>query len=309
VETPFSWVVLTDRHAYKFKKPVDRGESRLRTAEQRRQASADEVWLNRRLAEGVYLGVVAINRDGSGDLRVGGAGTPIEWAVKMRRLPQSVNMRWLLQNEDLGSSRILALAERLAQFYQSSPPQSDRVSDFVARLRRRIDDDRLLSRQTPAKLRKQAVQARRAQHAYLEGAQMVLHLRVCDGRIVDGHGDLRPEHVFFERLPAIIGCVEYSAERRRRDALDDLSGLTLECRRVGRDDVAETLTTKFRACTGDDAYPHLEAFYRSLHACERAGAAVAAISGGEVRDAAVRRQLAAAESWINEAHRDLAGLA
>src|SRR5919108_1813852 len=63
-ETHISLVFLTDRYAYKIKKPVDLGFLDFSTLEQRRFYCEQELTLNRRLSSGVYLQVVALRRDG-----------------------------------------------------------------------------------------------------------------------------------------------------------------------------------------------------------------------------------------------------
>lgn len=298
VETPLSWVFLNDRHAYKIKKAVDVGEARYRSLANRRQACTDEIWLNGRLAAGVYLGVMPLVRDSTGEIRLGGNGDAVEWAVKMRRLRDDRNLLWLINHDELTKEHIGMLGDVLANFYFTIPPESNVLDDVCERLRRRVDDDRLLHVRLPATLQQAVHRIRAAQADYLYGSRMVLNLRVCDGRVVDGHGDLRPEHVFMERQPAIIDCVEYHAVRRKMDALDDLCGLTMECLRLGRNDVAEAVVSTYRRRTGDECFEHLEAFYRSLHACARA--AVAAV------DAASERQhrLTAAASYLEQAVRD-----
>jgi len=86
IETHISHVFLTDRFAYNIKKPVQFEFLDFSTLEQRRWMSAEEVRLNRRLAPDAYLDVVPIVRDSSGNVRVEQKGTPIERAIKMRRL-------------------------------------------------------------------------------------------------------------------------------------------------------------------------------------------------------------------------------
>jgi aminoglycoside phosphotransferase family enzyme len=232
VETPLSWVLLTSRHAYKIKKAVDLGEARYRSPTRRRQACIDEVWLNRRLAPGVHLGVVPVAADSRGELRLGGKGVAVEWAVKMRRLRDDRNMRGLITRNELTTDQVITLANLLANFYFGSPPETNVLDDLCLHLRRRVEDVEFENRpdfEAPIKIRQALLRIRDAQSEYLQGARMVLTLRVCDGRVVEGHGDLRPEHIFLERRPAIIDCVEYSAACRRSDALDDLCALTMEC--------------------------------------------------------------------------------
>src|SRR5438270_1798519 len=72
VETHISWVFLTDQYVYKLKKPVRFAFLDYSTLELRRAACTEEVRLNSRLAPGIYLGVVPITRDTSGQLHVGG---------------------------------------------------------------------------------------------------------------------------------------------------------------------------------------------------------------------------------------------
>ena len=56
VETHISWIFLTDRYAYKLKKPVRFEFLDFSTTDLRHRACLDEVQLNRRLAPDVYLG-------------------------------------------------------------------------------------------------------------------------------------------------------------------------------------------------------------------------------------------------------------
>src|SRR6516164_9511002 len=87
VETHFSWVFLTDRYVYKLKKPL-RGEGfDFSSPDSRRRNAAVEVRLNRRLACGVYVGVVPLTLEGGCDLAIAGKGVVIDWLVKMIRLP------------------------------------------------------------------------------------------------------------------------------------------------------------------------------------------------------------------------------
>jgi aminoglycoside phosphotransferase family enzyme len=303
-ETDVSWVFVTERHAYKIKKPVDVGEARYRAPARRRAACLDEVWLNRRLAPDAYLGVVAVTLEPSGELRLGGKGEPVEWAIKMRRLRAERGMLRLIEHGELTTAHINLLAEALADFYRGSPPQTVVLDELCARLRSRIEDRWSIAPSWPADIGRELIPIRAAQSAFLDGARLMLNMRVCDGRVVDGHGDLRPEHVFFERRPVIIDCAEYSPARRKTDALDDLSALTMECQRLGRDDVAGAVTAAYRRATGDACLPQLEAFYRSLHACTRAAAAAA--PGG---DAASAPRIAEFESYLAQAHRDVQAFA
>src|SRR4030095_6185902 len=83
IETHISWVLLTGEFAYKIKKPVDFGFLNFSTLALRRHYCDEEVRLNRRFAESLYLDVVPITLE-DGVARFGGSGEPIEYAVRMR---------------------------------------------------------------------------------------------------------------------------------------------------------------------------------------------------------------------------------
>lgn len=303
VETAMSWVLLTDHHAFKVKKTIDFGDAQYRSPSRRRQACTDEIWLNRRLAPKAYLGVVSLVRNESDELRLGGKGTPVDWAVKMRRLCGERSLTSLLAHGEDVSLPLTALGGMLAEFYTAAPPALSSLDDFLARLERRLLDREILSNPWPPRILRMLKHVRAAQRNYLAGAHTILALRLCDGRVVEGHGDLRPEHVFFDRQPTVIDCAEYSAECRQADALDDLSSLAVDLMILGHASAVEVLMAAYRTRAHDEEYRHLEAFYRSLHDCARAKALVAEqVLGGRSLGSAVWAQ---AEQRVGQAARDV----
>src|SRR6476469_686298 len=86
IETHISWVFLAGDRVVKVKRPVHFGFVDHSTVELRRHSCDEEVRLNRRLTDDVYIGVVPITRCRKG-LEVDGRGETVEWATHMRRLP------------------------------------------------------------------------------------------------------------------------------------------------------------------------------------------------------------------------------
>src|SRR6516225_4211162 len=80
-QTQISAVFLAGPYAYKVKKPVNPGFLDFSTLAKRLHYCQEEVRLNRRLAQQVYLGVVPVVRCHEG-LRFEGEGEAVEWAVK-----------------------------------------------------------------------------------------------------------------------------------------------------------------------------------------------------------------------------------
>src|SRR5713226_1506542 len=90
-QTHISVIFLAGPYAYKIKKPVQFGFLDFGTLEKRHHFCEEEVRLNRRLAPEIYLGVVPVTTSGTG-LQMEGHGEPVEWAVKMQRLPEEATL-------------------------------------------------------------------------------------------------------------------------------------------------------------------------------------------------------------------------
>src|SRR5450759_1945705 len=122
IETHMSWVFLTDRHAYKLKKPVRYDYLDYRSLEARRQSCEDEIRLNRRLAPDVYLAAVALIVDAKGRMRLDGEGTVVDWLVKMRRLPADQMMDYAIAAKALTLDDVRSVATFLSRFYLECTP-------------------------------------------------------------------------------------------------------------------------------------------------------------------------------------------
>src|SRR5690606_10963578 len=110
IETHFSWVFLTDTHAWKLKKPVRYDSLDFRTPALRRRDCEEEVRLNRRLAPHVYLGVVPLTVDEKGRLAIGGAGQEVDWLVHMLRPPHERMLDHLLVTRALARAEVEPVA-------------------------------------------------------------------------------------------------------------------------------------------------------------------------------------------------------
>ncbi|RZI90561.1 MAG: hypothetical protein EOP15_04180, partial [Pseudomonas sp.] len=83
IETHISWVLLTGEYAYKIKKPMNFGFLDFTGLDQREHFCNEELRLNQRLTDDLYLDVLPIT--GSAEApQLGGEGAPIEFALRMR---------------------------------------------------------------------------------------------------------------------------------------------------------------------------------------------------------------------------------
>jgi len=271
VETHISWVFLTRRYAFKLKKPVRFDFLDYRTPELRRAACEAEVTLNTRLAPDVYLGVQPVAQKPSGAYVLGAGGEVVDYLVKMRRLPEARRLDILIERQEITEDEVQAVAQWLSSFYEQAPPLTLRPEEYLEELDHHVRDNRkvLLDAVAP----ELASLVRRLSQVQLEVIKLQPELltdRVRDGRIIDGHGDLRPEHVYLVGPPAVIDCIEFSDEFRTLDVADELCFFAMECDRLGADGLARSVLQHIFRHIGDQPDQRLLRFYKCYRACVRA---------------------------------------
>jgi uncharacterized protein len=270
-ETHMSWVFLIDDRVYKLKKPVRYPFLDLSTLEARHANCRTEVRLNRRLAPEVYLGVVPLTAAADGRLTIDGDGEIVDWLVKMRRLPADRMLDRAITAGTIARQEVNAVARRLSQFYLDAEPVAIGGTEYV----RQFAHEQAINREILTE-RGFDLDRRRVEKA-LACADDVLHepagalqQRAEAGRIVEGHGDLRPEHVCLVHPPVIIDCLEFSRPLRLVDPLDELLFLTLECQRLGAGWVGELILAHYLEGSKDRPTDELASFYWAYRACLRA---------------------------------------
>ncbi len=274
IETHISWVFLTSEYAYKLKKPIVFEFLDFSTVERRHRACLDEVRLNRRLAPDVYLGVLPITQDSAGDIRLDGQGQPIDWLVQMRRLPASDALDRILCTDRLIAAHTLTIAKHLTSFYARLLPKSIGPDIYREALDRHIRaNGAALVGSLPAdESRVRRIQS--AQLRYLHVNAELIGNRATSGRVVEGHGDMRPEHIYLDGHPTVIDCIEFSEELRTVDIADELSFLSMECERLGNGGLGKAVFAEYQRVSGDQVPESLLAFYRCYRATVRAKVAL-----------------------------------
>lgn len=275
IETHMSWVFLTHRCAYKLKKPVCYDMLDFRAIEARHFYCKEEVRLNRRLAPTVYLCTVPLVINASGHLQLGQDGSVTDWLVKMRRLPGHQMLDYRIKCLSMRDEDAIQVAALLARFHRACPPITMDIGEYQQRLENDIARSMAVLGSPAYPMPAQRIDRLCArQRAVLQRLRDVLQRRVDSGKIVEGHGDLRPEHICLGPDLAIIDCIEFSRDLRILDAIDEIAFLALECERLGVPDFAAQLLSAYQVHSGDVPVPALIHFYQSYRACIRAKLAI-----------------------------------
>lgn len=287
IETHYSWVFLTDRYVFKLKKPLRGDGFDFTTPAARRLNAEAEVRLNRRLAAGVYVGVVPLTLERGGDLTIGGKGCAVDWLVKMIRLPASRMLDHRLAHGDLCYSEIHALAGRLACFYATARRMHIRPTPYLSRFRTECRSSCAVLQSGGGPALQHATQyVARGLEAFIFCRQDLLLRRLDSGRVIEGHGDLRPEHIYLGPEPVVIDCLEFRADLRCLDAVEELAFVTMECERIGGRDIGPILFHRYSLLTRDFPPPELIAFYKAIAAFVRARLAILHLQEFPVRQPA-----------------------
>ena len=274
-ETHMSWVFLTDTQAWKLKKPVRYEYLDFSTPEARRRNCEEELRLNRRLAPEVYLGTAPLTLDAEGKMHLAGKGEPIDWLVSMRRLPAERMLDRMITNQTASAAEVRKVGVLLAWFYKQATPVAMTPSEY----RKRLAADVFANQQELAKpecgLPVDLLESiTKTQLNYLNQESELFDARVRAGKIIEAHGDLRPEHICLESEPLIIDCLEFNRDFRILDPASELAFLAVECERLGAPWVGQLILNTYFDETGDRPPEGLILFYKSYHACLRAKIAV-----------------------------------
>ena len=275
-ETHISWVFLTRDRAYKVKKPLVLPYVDYGTPARRLAMCRAEVALNRRLAPDVYLGVRSLIPAPDGRLELGSESCPdaVDYAVEMRRYPEDATLARRIAAGTAGPVELEAIGARLARFHAEAV--CERRPDGAEAVKRALDDNfatlRSLLRE-PSE-RRAVASSERFASAFLASVWGELDRRAAGGRIRDGHGDLRLEHVLLERDVEVVDCVEFDDGLRHIDVAADLAFLVMELHEADRPDLAAALVSGYRAAGGDPGSDALLAFLAAYRAQVRAKVAL-----------------------------------
>lgn len=302
VHTHGSAVLLGGEHVYKLKKPVDFGFLDYSTLAKRKAMCEAEVALNRRLAPGVYLGVVPITVT-NGRATFGGAGEVVEYAVHMKRLDDA----WTLGRRVLDGTIDRAMLERvgrtLAQFHRTARRGADvaRWASFDA-VRENCDDNFTALREHAGVVapRVEIERLASATDAELARQRGLIEERAAALVPCESHGDLRLEHVYV--MPdgelCIVDCIEFSERFRCADPVSDIAFLAMDLKAHGAWDGAEVLLDAYFAESGDSAGRALAPLYIAYRSAVRAKVRAMAAASPAIPDDQRRRALQLARAHI-----------
>jgi aminoglycoside phosphotransferase family enzyme len=304
-ETHISLLFFTGSHVYKVKKPVDFGFLDFTSLEKRKYFCEQEVTLNRRLSPEIYLGVVKITQDGKRIL-LDGKGEVLEYAVKMKQIPEDLLMNKLLEKDQVNPKMIEAISEKLARFY-STAETNDFIQSFAKPERIKQDTDENFE-QTEKYIAVTIsndvyLEIQNRTNDFFRTRAEIFHRRIAAGRIRDCHGDLRLEHIFWGNEISIFDCIEFNERFRYTDTAADIAFLAMDLDYHGKEDLSGHLIQSYIQRSADQDLVKVLEFYKCYRAYVRGKVESFRLDDPNMPEKEKKEALKRAQKYFSLSHR------
>jgi hypothetical protein len=270
VQTHISFVFLTRKFVYKVKKAVYFGFLDFTSLEKRRYFCEKELELNRRLCGDMYLEVVPINK--SETIKMKGEGEPVEYAVKMKRMPQEKMMIRLLEQNKVSKNIIEEIAKILAEFHSQAEIDSSAKKyeiDPIVEINWEENFEQTeefigttVSKETHEFIRQRV-------NAFIEQNMPVFRKRMAEGKVRNCHGDVHSGNIIIADRIYIFDAIEISDRMSHSDVAGDVGFLAMDLDFMKKPDLSRVFVESYVRYSGDRELGGLLQFYKCYRAYVR----------------------------------------
>jgi len=249
IDTHAAAVFLAGARAYKIKRAVRFPFLDYSTADKRKAACAAELAVNRPFAPMIYRRVVPITREPDGRLALDGSGTPVEWAVEMRRFDEDATLDRLAAQGKVDTKLADALARVVAAAHAAAPavaaePWLDALARFI------VQNDAVFRDMPDLFPANDAEALGRDSRASLDRLRPLLLLRGEHRLVRRGHGDLHLGNIaLIDGKPIPFDAIEFDPLIAAGDVLYDLAFLLMDLAERGLSEAANVVLNRYLAET------------------------------------------------------------
>jgi aminoglycoside phosphotransferase family enzyme/predicted kinase len=271
LQTHVSFLFITDKYVYKVKKPVDFGFLNFTTVDRRRFYCNEEVRLNRRLCPDIYLGVVEVRESTSGATFCA-TGTVIDYAVKMKRLPEELMLDRLLADGKVTTDHIREIARTIANFHNNAE-RGEAIAEYgsIANIRRNCEENfQQIEEFVNICLPKRYFSLiKKWVDTYLEVKAASFTSRAANGFVRDCDGDIHLENVCLTDHVCIFDCIEFNDRFRYTDTAADIAFFLMDLDYHGKRGFSDLFLDEYMAITDDRGVTRVLEFYKVYRAVVR----------------------------------------
>ncbi|MCX5874768.1 MAG: hypothetical protein NT087_00425 [Deltaproteobacteria bacterium] len=305
VQTHISYVLLAGDFVYKIKKPVDFGFLNFTTLEKRKHFCEEELLLNRRLCPSLYLGLVAITQQGAA-FSLDGPGAPVEYAVKMARMPEERMMAKVIAQGGLSKEILDQIIAIIVPFYAKaeSGPAIEKFGTAQAVGVNVLEN----FEQTQgfigcAALSQAQFEAISGYARAFLGQEELFAGRIAAGRVRDCHGDLYSANICLADEIYIYDCIEFNQRFRYCDVASDVAFLAMDLDFHGLPELSAYFIDQFCRAAGDTTLLPMLNFYKCYRAYVRGKIGLFTAHAPEVDPATAENCLNQAKKYFALAER------
>ncbi len=269
-QTHISFIFLTGNYAYKVKKAVNFGFLDFSTLEKRGYFCEKELELNRRLCGDMYLEVVPINR--SDVIKMKGEGVTVEYALKMKRMPEETMMTKLLEEGKVDRKLIDRMAKIVAEFH-SKAKTDKRIGEFGSlsmietNWKENFDQSQEFVGKTISLESFRLIREKVDDFMRRNGS--LFAERMAENRIRDCHGDIHSGNIFVADKIYIFDAIEFNERFRYCDVASEIAFLAMDLDFKERGDLSSFFVERYVKYSGDQKLEKLLNFYKCYRAYVR----------------------------------------
>lgn len=271
LQTHTSWVFLTGKYAYKIKKPVDFGFLDYTTPEKRKKFCYEEIRLNRRLCPSLYLEVVPVVRKGN-NLHIDGKGEVVDYAVKMRELPQRAIMTQLIKRGKIGFEVMDRIAKIMADFHEKAEANEE-ISSYgsIATVRYNWEENFLQTEGFVDSLIKTEIyeEIKGSVERFMEEKPEIFEERIEQGKVRWLHGDFHSGNIFIQNGIWIFDCIEFNRRFSCSDTASEIAFFVMDLDFLDSKGLGDYFVYKYIGYSGDTELLRLLDFYKCYRAYVR----------------------------------------
>ena len=270
IQTHISFVFLTRNFVYKVKKALDLGFLDFTTLEKRRFFCKKELELNRRLCGDMYQEVVPINK--SNVIKMKGEGETVEFAVKMKKMPQERMMNKLLEEKKVNDKLVDRIASIIADFH-SKAETSGRISKFGSletigtNWKENVEQAREFVGKTISVKDFKTIHERIDR--FMKRNETFFENRALNGRVRDCHGDIHSGNIFVTDRIYVFDTIEFNDRFRYSDVASDIAFLAMDLDFKERTDLSNFFVRRYIKYSGDQELTKVLPFYKCYRAYVR----------------------------------------
>jgi aminoglycoside phosphotransferase family enzyme len=269
IQTHISFVFLTENFVYKVKKAVNFGFLDFSTLDKRRLFCEKELEINKRLCPELYINVVPINK--SSLIKIGGSGETVEYALKMKRLPQERIMTTLIKEGKVDKKTIDDIAKIVVDFHSraQTSPKIDEFGSLEIIRTNWAENFNQTTKYVNKTISMKEFHLIQTKIEAFENKKTLFETRITDRRIRDCHGDLHSGNIFVTDKICIFDAIEFNDRFRYSDVASDVAFLAMDLEYQKRVDLANYFIERYLLYSKDHQLISLLEFYKCYRAYVR----------------------------------------